>query len=103
MGWTVSSLAALLIWILSRVGKLAARSAAVTAQAGRDKVIPWIGAKHWRGMAAGCLAQALAAVLQADGLLSHVSGDDPFPLFILRFATAAGAAIAAASVMRWTV
>ena len=91
VGWTFSSLAALLIWILSRVGMLAARSAVVTAQAGREKVIPWIGAKDWRSMAAGCRAQAVAALHQVDGLLSHASGNDRFLLFILRFATAAGA------------
>jgi hypothetical protein len=75
----------------------------VTVQAGREKVIPWIGARDWRSMAAGCRTQAVAAVRQVDGLLSHASGDDRFLLLILRFATAAGAAIVGAAVMLWAV
>ncbi len=54
-------------------------------------------------MAAGRRAQALAAVHQVDGLLSHASGYDRFLLVILRFATAVRAAIVAAAVMPWAV
>lgn len=47
----------------------------------------------------GARLRAVAALRQVDGRLSHASGDDRFLLLILRFATAAGAAIAGAAVM----
>lgn len=100
-GWTCSSLAAAFIWVLSSVGLLARRSAMMTAQVGREKVIPWIGAQDWRSMAAGCRAQVVASVHQVDGLLLHASGNDRFLLLILRFATAAGAAIAGVGIVLW--
>ncbi len=55
-------LAALLIWVVSRIGMLAARSAAVTAKTRRERVIPWIGARDRHSMVAGCRAHEAAAV-----------------------------------------
>lgn len=93
LAWVFSSLAILLIWAPSQTGLLAARSSAVKVETGRQKVIPWIGARDWRNMAAGCRVQAIAATRQVDALLVQASRNDRWLLLILRFATAAAAAI----------
>lgn len=93
MAWGFSSLAVLLIWLPSQTGLLAALKGAVVVDAGRQKVIPWIGAQDWRSMATGCRVQAIAATRQVDALLVQASRQDRMLLFILRFATAATAAI----------
>ncbi len=47
VGWIVLRTVGSIVWILSRLGILAGRSATIAVQAGRDKVIPWIGARDW--------------------------------------------------------
>jgi hypothetical protein len=93
-GWITLRVAGLIVWILSRFGLLAGRSVVMAAQAGRDQVIPWIGAQDWRSMATGCRAQLAAVARRVDGLLASASGDDRALFYILRFATAAAFAIA---------
>jgi|GEM_PF-6597940 len=93
LAWLFSTLAILLIWLPSQAGLLAARSAAVKVETGRQKVIPWIGASDWRLMATGCRMQAIAATRQVDALLVQASRGDRWLLLALRFATASAAGI----------
>jgi hypothetical protein len=95
MGWIFSTLAIAIVWVLSHIGLLAGKTVSATVQNGREKVIPWIGAQDWRNMATGCRVQVLAAIRQVDALLSRAAAGDRYLLQILRFATAAGAAIGA--------
>jgi hypothetical protein len=99
IGWIFYGCARLLIWTLSRVGLLARRSVSFAANTGREKVIPWIGARDWKSMAIGCRVQIISAARRVDNLLAWASGNDRLLHLILRFATAAGATIGIGAVL----